>query len=291
MLRTRSTFLLTALTAFAAVAVAAGCGDAAKSTDAGEAPGPGESTTARVEDAVKDSVEAAGAAAEKGLEKAGELATDAREVANEAGAVAKETGEEVAETTREKVHDLAQDIADATKPVVDATLPLAAAFSLPDTDGKTHALADYRGKYVVLEWISHGCPYVKKHYGSGNMQALQKKYREKGVVWLSICSSGEGKEGYYTAADWKAVIEEHGNAPTAVLLDPSGQVGRLYKAKTTPHMFVIGPKGEVLYQGAIDDAPSADPKTIATAKNYVASTLDAAMAGEPVPVAKTKPYG
>jgi hypothetical protein len=123
------------------------------------------------------------------------------------------------------------------------------------------------------------------------MQALQKKYTAKDVVWLSICSSAQGKEGYYSADDWKGVMDEHGNVPTAVLLDPAGKVGRLYKAKVTPHMFVIGKQGEVLYQGAIDSDSSADPKTIAGATNYVAAALEAAMAGGTVTTPKTKPYG
>lgn len=182
-----------------------------------------------------------------------------------------------------------------------STLPLQAkdlstgqkapSFSLPDSTGKTESLSDYKGKYVVLEWINHGCPFIKKHYNSGNMQALQKEYTGKGVVWLSICSSAKGKEGYLEAEEWNKITMEKGAAPTAVLLDPAGKVGKAYGAKATPHMFVIGPDGRLLYQGAIDDTASTDPDDIKTSKNYVRAALDEAMAGKPVTVSSTKAYG
>jgi hypothetical protein len=132
---------------------------------------------------------------------------------------------------------------------------------------------------------------VGKHYGSGNMQKLQKAYTAKGVVWLSVNSSAPGKEGHVTPAQANALTRQKGAAPTAVLLDPEGTVGRAYGAKTTPHMFVIDPQGTLLYQGGIDDTPSTDVADIATAKNYVQAALDAVLAGKPVPTSSSQPYG
>ena len=163
-------------------------------------------------------------------------------------------------------------------------------FSAVGSDGKTYDLASFSGKFVVLEWLNHGCPFVKKHYGGGNMQALQKEYTAKGVVWLSIISSAPGKQGHSTAGEANAAIKEHGAAPTAVLLDETGAVGKLYDAKTTPHMFIIDPKGTLVYAGAIDDQPSFDPDSLASAKSYVRAALDEAMAGKPVTTASTKAY-
>jgi len=134
----------------------------------------------------------------------------------------------------------------------------APALELRDTDGKTARLDSYKGKYVVLEWVNPQCPFVRKHYGSGNMQGLQKKYTEKGVVWLSILSSAPGKEGFMKGAEAKGWVAEEKAVPTRFLLDPKGKVGRAYGAKTTPHIFVIDPKGLVIYNGAIDDKPSTD---------------------------------
>jgi hypothetical protein len=168
---------------------------------------------------------------------------------------------------------------------------LAPDFSLQGTDGKTYVLKDLRGKYVVLEWVNHGCPFVKKHYDSGNMQALQKKWTERGVVWLSVCSSAEGKQGYHSASDWKVVNVERRAAATAVLLDEPGAVGKLYGAKTTPHMFVIDPKGRLIYQGAIDNKPSADPEDVKGAWNFVSAALEEGMAGRKVTTPSTKAYG
>lgn len=164
-------------------------------------------------------------------------------------------------------------------------------FSLPDTSGVIRKLSDYRGNLVVLEWFNHDCPFVKKHYSSGNMQKLQSTYRAKGVVWLSILSSAPGKQGYADAAKAKADALRVGANPTAILLDPEGKVGRLYKAKTTPHMFVIGKAGNILYQGAIDNKPSTNPEDVKAANNYVARALDQALLGQPVTVPSTKPYG
>lgn len=167
----------------------------------------------------------------------------------------------------------------------------APAFSLPDTQGNTHRLADYAGKVVVLEWINPDCPFVKKHYGAKNMQALQAKYTAQGVAWLAVCSSAPGKQGHYGAEDWNRIRTEQGHAATALLLDPDGQAGRAYGAKTTPHLFVIDGAGTLVYDGAIDDKPSTDPGDIPGARPLLAEAVDAVLAGNPVPVAKTTPYG
>jgi peroxiredoxin len=167
----------------------------------------------------------------------------------------------------------------------------APAFKGTDTKGSSHALSDYKGKFVVLEWHNQGCPYVRKHYGSGNMQRLQKEWTAKGVVWLTIISSAPKMQGYVTAEQADAYVREQQAAPTAVLLDPSGAIGRAYDAKTTPHMFVIDPSGRLVYEGAIDDKPTTDVADVATAQNYVSAALTAAMAGKPVATAATKPYG
>lgn len=164
-------------------------------------------------------------------------------------------------------------------------------FSVADSNGKMHKLSDYRGKVVVLEWHNQGCPYVKKHYGSGNMQKLQKEWTSKGIVWLTIISSAPGKQGYVSAQDENAYLKQSGSSPTAALLDPSGEVGKLYLAKTTPHMFVIDPKGIVVYNGAIDDKPTADPNDLNGATNYVTAALTEVTSGKAVSTPATKPYG
>ena len=164
-------------------------------------------------------------------------------------------------------------------------------FSLRDTNGKTNRLSDFKGKYVVLEWSNYDCPFVKKHYNSGNMQKLQKTYTEKGAIWLTINSSAAGKQGNYPADKWNEMVKEKGAAPTAVLLDPDGTVGKMYGAKTTPSMFVINPAGSLIYMGAIDDKASFAPEDIKTARNYVQMALDAAMAGKPVETSSTQSYG
>lgn len=164
-------------------------------------------------------------------------------------------------------------------------------FTLTDTKGAAHALADFAGKPVVLEWTNPDCPFVKKHYGAKNMQALQAKYVAQGAVWLSVCSSAPGKQGHYPADEWNRILAEQGSAATALLLDPDGQVGRAYGAKTTPHLFVIDAAGTLVYDGAIDDRPSTDSADIPGARAYVVEALDAVLAGAPVPVAQTKPYG
>jgi peroxiredoxin len=164
-------------------------------------------------------------------------------------------------------------------------------FTLVDSTGKTRKLSDYKGKFVVLEWHNQGCPYVKKHYGSGNMQNLQREWTGKGVVWLTIISSGPGKQGFVSAQEQNSYMKQSNASPTATLLDATGQVGKLYSAKTTPHMFVIDPKGTVVYNGAIDDKPTADPSDLTGASNYVDNALTEATAGKPVSTAATKPYG
>jgi len=164
-------------------------------------------------------------------------------------------------------------------------------FTLSGSDGKSKALSDFKGKYVVLEWTNHECPYVRKHYGSGNMQAQQKELTSKGAAWLSIVSSAPGKQGYVDAAAAAGLTKSRGAAPTAVLLDPSGEVGHLYGAKTTPHLFLIAPDGKLLYMGGIDSVASTDVDDIADATPYVKLALAEAMAGKPVTNASTKPYG
>jgi len=164
-------------------------------------------------------------------------------------------------------------------------------FSLPDADGKTHKLSSYRGKYVILEWFNHECPFVRKHYDSNNMQNIQKELTQKEVVWLTINSSAPKKQGHLTPQKAKKVIQEENAKATALLLDPEGKVGRLYNAKTTPHMFVINPKGLLIYQGAIDDKPSTSQKDLAGAKNFVRVATLESMAGKPVSNPSTKPYG
>jgi peroxiredoxin len=164
-------------------------------------------------------------------------------------------------------------------------------FALTDTNGKTHHLSDYKGKYVVLEWYQPDCPFVRKHYNSGNMQALQKEYVAKGVVWLSIDSSAAGQEGNYPAAELNQIATKTGAARTALLLDANGKVGHLYGAKTTPDMYIISPQGTLVYQGAIDDRPSTDLADVKTAKNYVKSALNAVMGGQAVATTSTRPYG
>jgi peroxiredoxin len=167
----------------------------------------------------------------------------------------------------------------------------APAFTLVDSTGKKRSLADYRGKTVVLEWTNHGCPFVKKHYGSGNMQKQQREATAKGVVWLSINSSAPGKQGHVDGAGAEKVRQDAKAAQTAYLLDPTGTVGRTYGAKTTPHMYVIDPKGVLRYAGGIDSIESSDVDDIAKATQYVPKALAELAAGKPVSVSVTRPYG
>src|SRR5215469_4057978 len=164
-------------------------------------------------------------------------------------------------------------------------------FSSVDNHGKTQKLSDYKGKYVVLEWHNQGCPYTKKHYESGNMQRLQKEWTDKGVVWFTVISSGPGTQGFVTPSQEDAYVQKMHAVPTAALLDPKGEIGHLYGAKTTPHMFIINPQGQLIYNGAIDDKSTSDPSDINGAKNYVTEALQEAKAGQPVAVATTRPYG
>ena len=164
-------------------------------------------------------------------------------------------------------------------------------FTLKDSNGNDVALSRHQGKFVVLEWLNYDCPFVNKHYNSGNMQSLQKAYTGKGVTWLSIISSASEQQGYYQAADVNRLNAEKKASPTAILLDPTGQVGKFYGAQTTPHMFIIDPKGILVYQGAIDDIRSTNPDDVARARNYVSAALEEAMAGKPVSVPSTKSYG
>lgn len=168
---------------------------------------------------------------------------------------------------------------------------LAPEFNLTDASGTSHKLSDFRGKLVVLEWLNHDCPFVKKQYSSGHMQKLQKKYTAQGVVWLSIISSAPGKPGHRTGPQASADSQDKNAAPTAVLLDPSGEVGQKYDAKTTPEMFVLSPDGKIIYSGAIDSIQSTNSADCDKATNYVREALDAALAGKPVPHPSTKPYG
>jgi len=164
-------------------------------------------------------------------------------------------------------------------------------FSLQGSDGKSHSLADYSGKYVVLEWTNPNCPFVHKFYDSGTMQKLQTTETAKGVVWLRINSGAPGRDGSQTPAAAAAYEKEHNVASTETLLDTTGAVGHTYGARTTPHMFVINPKGTLIYAGGIDNKPSTDPATIPTATNYVTTALDEAMASKPVTTPTARPYG
>ena len=164
-------------------------------------------------------------------------------------------------------------------------------FTLTDMTGNARFLSEFKGKFVVLEWVNPDCPFVRKHYDSGNMQQLQQTYTQRGVAWLSVNSSAPGKQGHLIPATAQAFVEQRQAHPTTLLLDPDGTVGRLYGAKTTPHMFVIDPNGIVLYAGAIDDIASPDPGDIPEAINYVATALNEAMRGESVTVPETRPYG
>lgn len=163
-------------------------------------------------------------------------------------------------------------------------------FQLVDTNGKGHSLEQYKGKWVILEWLNHGCPFVAKHY-KGNMQKLQREAKSKGVIWLSIVSSAPGKQGHFAPAKANELTKQKNAAPLAVLMDPTGKVGKMYGAKTTPHMFLIDPKGTLLYMGAIDSIRSTDVDDIAKAKNYIMTALQEAMAGKPVTTPMTRPYG
>lgn len=164
-------------------------------------------------------------------------------------------------------------------------------FSATDIAGAPVKLSDLKGKTVVLEWTNHECPFVVKHYGTGNMQETQKKAAEHGATWISIVSSAEGKQGNVTPEQAAEIVKKENAAPTHKILDASGEIGKLYDAKTTPHMFVVDKDGTLVYAGAIDDNDSAKPETVKGAKNYVLAALDDLKAGKPVMTAQTEPYG
>ena len=164
-------------------------------------------------------------------------------------------------------------------------------FTLPNGNGQQTSLSDFKGKTVVLEWTNFGCPFVKKHYGSGNMQKLQADAASKGVVWISLCSSAPGKQGYLPVAHVAKACTEAGSKAAAYLVDEDGQVGRLYGAKTTPDMFVINSSGIVVYHGAIDDKKSPNPADVESAKNYVSAAISETLAEQIVKEPLTQPYG
>ena len=160
-----------------------------------------------------------------------------------------------------------------------------------DTQGKTHRLADYRGKIVVLEWTNHDCPYVRKHYSAGNMQEQQRQAAAQGVVWLSVISSAPGKQGHVSPAQADELTQSRQAAPQAVILDPAGNIGRAYSAKTTPHMYIIDQNGTLVYMGGIDSITSANAEDIPNATQYVRVALQALAAGKPISEPVTQPYG
>ena len=164
-------------------------------------------------------------------------------------------------------------------------------FSAPDLQGKTVSLADFKGKFVVLEWVNPECPYVRRHYTSGNMPSLQKEIATKDVVWLAVNSSNPSSGEFKTPEEMAKWLGQQGAAPKAALIDKDGQVGRAYGARTTPHMYVIDPQGKLIYAGAIDDKRWASTEETKSARNHVRAALGEAMAGKPVSVAATSPYG
>ena len=167
----------------------------------------------------------------------------------------------------------------------------APAFTAQDATGKTVSLADFKGKHVVLEWVNPGCPYVVKHYGSANMQGTQKEATAKGVVWLSVNSTAAEHGDYKAPAAMAQWMQQQNAAPTATLIDADGKVGRAYGARTTPHLYIVDPKGLLVYAGGIDNKPTANPADVATATNHVKVALAETLAGKPVSQATTRPYG
>ncbi len=186
---------------------------------------------------------------------------------------------------------LVASFAVAQKPQTSLVGQDAPKFSMPAADGKTYDLSAYKGKYVVLEWTNKDCPFVKKHYGSGSMQATQKAAIEMGAVWLSIISSSPGSQGYLTADEVTSYRKDRGVNSTATLLDPEGKLGHMYNARTTPQIVIINPDGKVIYNGAIDNRPTPDPSSLEGATNYCLQALKEAMAGKAVSVPTSKPYG
>ena len=164
-------------------------------------------------------------------------------------------------------------------------------FQLATNDGKNFKLSEAKGKWVVLEWYNKDCPFVRKHYDSNNMQTLQKTYKDKGVLWYSVISSKEKKQGHLTAQEATDQLKKEGSHAQAFLLDKDGSLGKTMSAKTTPHIFIINPEGSLIYQGAIDDIPSSNTADIAKAKNFVKTNLDLALNGKSVEIGETKAYG
>lgn len=164
-------------------------------------------------------------------------------------------------------------------------------FSVVDVDGKLQKLSDYAGKTVILEWTNHDCPYVRKHYGSATMQTLQKDMAKEGVVWLSVISSPAGEQGHVDAARAKELSRTRDAAPASILLDPQSKLARAYGAQTTPHMYIVDPKGTLAYAGAIDDKPSSSPSSLTGARSYIRQAVAELKAGKPVSEPATKAYG
>jgi hypothetical protein len=176
----------------------------------------------------------------------------------------------------------------AAAPVVGQAAPN---FKLADTNGKPVTLSDFRGKTVVLEWSNPECPFVKKHYNSGNMQKAQAAAARDGVVWLTINSSAPGKQGHINGGQAKSFVSKAGARPAAYLLDPRGVVGKVYDAKTTPHMYIVNKAGTLVYAGGIDDKPTPNPADVAGARNHVLAALSELKAGKAVSVTTSRPYG
>lgn len=171
---------------------------------------------------------------------------------------------------------------------IDETAP---DFTLPDINGMDVVLSGYSGKIIVLEWINFDCPYVRKHYESKNIPQMQEKYTKQGVVWMSICSSAPGKQGYFATGEIRKRIQQYNAKMTFYLIDSEGTVGKKYGAKTTPHFFIIDKNGKLVYAGAVDDKASTDIEDIKTARNYIVEVLDGLLSGKNPPVKVTKPYG
>lgn len=167
----------------------------------------------------------------------------------------------------------------------------APAFTATDTSGRQVSLASFKGRHVVLEWVNPGCPFVRKHYDAQNMQGTQKSAAAQGVVWLAVNSTSADHVDYLPPAKMAAWMKQQGAAADATLMDESGKIGRAYGARTTPHMYLIDPQGVLLYAGAIDNKPTANPADIAGATNHVRQALDEALAGRPLSVATTRAYG
>jgi peroxiredoxin len=164
-------------------------------------------------------------------------------------------------------------------------------FTAVDSNGKTVSLSALKGKTVVLEWTNHDCPYVRKHYGAGNMQTLQREATGAGVVWLTVASSAKGSQGFVEGLEANKLTDDRKASPTAVVLDAAGTIGKAYGASATPHMFVIAPDGVLAYAGAIDDKPTSNPSDIPKARSYVREALAAVAAGKPMSPSQTRPYG